>query len=282
MFEIIFLVGLAFLFLVFASIQDFKTTEISNWLVFSLAIFAIAFRFFYGLFFDVNFALFYQGLIGLGIFFILGNLMYYAHFFAGGDAKLMIALGAILPFSRDFIINVKFFIFFFLLFLCVGAIYGFFASIILATRYSKEFKKGFPKVFSKSKLLIVLGNLCGIVIMILGLIDSYLFILGVLIFILPYLYVYSKTIDEHCMIRKVKTKNLIEGDWLVKNLCVGKKIIKSSWDGLTKADIALIKKHHKFIEIRNGIAFAPVFLISFVFLAISYFFNFIQFFNWFF
>ena len=80
-------------------------------------------------------------------------------------------------------------------------------------------------------------------IMILGLIDSYLFILGVLIFILPYLYVYSKTIDEHCMIRKVKTKNLIEGDWLVKNLCVGKKIIKSSWDGLTKADIALIKKH---------------------------------------
>ena len=213
MFEFIFLAFLAILFLIFASIQDFKSTEISNWLVFSLAIFAIVFRFFYGLFYDSDFMFFYQGLIGLGIFFVLGNLMYYAKFFAGGDAKLMIALGAILPFSKDFLTNVKFFILFLILFLFVGAIYGVFASVILAIKNYEKFKKGFPKVFSETRLLIIVGNVCGIVIMFLGLVDSYLFIFGVLVFVLPYLYVYSKSIDEYCMIRKVKTKDLIEGDW---------------------------------------------------------------------
>ena len=51
--------------------------------------------------FTDSFNFFYQGLIGLGIFFVLGNAFYYGRFFAGGDAKLMISLGAILPLSTS-------------------------------------------------------------------------------------------------------------------------------------------------------------------------------------
>ena len=124
MIEIIFLVLLALIWIVFATVQDLKSREVANWLNFSLIIFAMGFRFFYGLFGSNGFGLFYQGIIGLMIFFILGNFLYYSRMFAGGDAKLMIALGAILPLSENFMTNINYFIGFFILFLVAGTVYG--------------------------------------------------------------------------------------------------------------------------------------------------------------
>jgi Flp pilus assembly protein protease CpaA len=76
MIEVIFLLSLAFIWIVFAVIQDLKSKEIANWLNFSLIIFALGFRFFYPFFNGNNtlqgFSFFYQGLLGLGIFFISG------------------------------------------------------------------------------------------------------------------------------------------------------------------------------------------------------------------
>ena len=102
MFEVIFLFVLALIWIMFATVQDIRKREVANWVSFSLIIFALGFRFFYSLFSDMGFDFFYQGLIGFGIFLILGNLLYYGKMFAGGDAKLMIALGAVLPFSVIF------------------------------------------------------------------------------------------------------------------------------------------------------------------------------------
>jgi len=45
---------------------------------------------------------------------------------------------------------------------------------------------------------------------------------------------YAKSVEEVCMIRKIKTKYLTEGDWLYNDLKVGNKTIKASWDGLGK------------------------------------------------
>ena len=66
---------------------------------------------------QAGFGFFCQGIIGLTIFFVLGNLFYYGKVFAGGDAKLMIALGPVLSFSTSFMTNVKVFVIFFFLFL---------------------------------------------------------------------------------------------------------------------------------------------------------------------
>ena len=101
MLEVIFLIVLGLIWIVFATLQDLKEREVANWLNFSLIIFALGFRFFFSLFAEQGFSFFYQGLIGLGIFFIVGNGLYYARVFAGGDAKLMIALGTILPLSYN-------------------------------------------------------------------------------------------------------------------------------------------------------------------------------------
>jgi hypothetical protein len=106
----------------------------------------------------------------------------------------------------------------------------------------------------------------GIILIILGFIEELFFPFGILVFIIPYFYLYAKSIDEVCMIKKIKTNDLMEGDWLYRDLKVGKKLIKADWDGLTKEQIKEIKKRYKEIKIRQGIPFVPVFLISFLFL----------------
>jgi Flp pilus assembly protein protease CpaA len=264
MYEVIFLLGLALVWIVFATMQDLRQREVADWLNFSLILFALGFRLFYGLFSEAGFELFYQGLIGLGIFFVVGNLFYYGRIFAGGDAKLMIALGTILPLSENFIINIKLYLLYLALFLFVGAFYGLGVTLFLAIKNSKSFKKEFAKRFKLNKKLVYLVMLLGLVVMVLGFIQGLLLVLGVLIFILPYLYLFAKSVDECCMVKRLKPSELTEGDWLYKAVKVGNKKIEVDWDGLDKEDIKLIKRYHKSVEIRQGVAYVPVFLISFL------------------
>ncbi len=274
MFEVIVLCTLALIWIIVATVQDIKMREVANWINFSLIIFALGFRFFYSLFAEASFMFFYQGLIGLAIFFALGNIFYYSRMFAGGDAKLLIALGAILPFSESFFSNLKIFALFFFVFLIVGAIYGLIWSTVLVIKNFKEFKKQFLNHHIKYKNKIYLVMFFGILCMFLGFIETLFFLTGVLIFILPYFYIYAKAIDEACMVKKIKTKDLREGDWLYKNTKIKNKIIKANWDGLTKEQIKLIQKYKKQIKIKQGIPFVPVFLISFAILITLYFLEF--------
>ena len=172
MLEVIFLIVLALVWIIFANVQDLKSREIANWLNFSLIIFALGFRFFYCLFSQDSFGFFYQGLIGLGIFFIVGNLFYYGRIFAGGDAKLMIALGTILPFSGDFSINLKIFVLFLFIFLFSGAFYGLIISVVLSIRDFKSFKKEFFKKLKKNRKMIYSFMFLGLVLMIFGFIET--------------------------------------------------------------------------------------------------------------
>ena len=273
MIEVIFLSVLAVVWITFAVVQDLKKREIANWLSFSLIIFALGFRFFYCLFSQTTqgFAFFYQGLIGLGIFFVLGNLFYYGRMFAGGDAKLMIALGVILPFSENFFVNVKIFVLFFFIFLFAGAFYSLTISIILSLKNFKSFKQEFYKQLSKKRKIIYPVMFLGLILMAFGFIESLLFGLGIFIFIIPYFYIFAKAVDESCMVKEISVDKLTEGDWLYKDLKVGKKLIKVNWNGLSKKDIKEIKKKYKEIKIKQGIPFTPVFLFSFLILILFYF-----------
>lgn len=263
MYEVIFLFALAFVWIIFATIQDLRKREIANWVSFSLIIFALGFRFFYSLFSSAGFNFFYQGVLGLGIFFIIGNMLYYGRLFAGGDAKLMIALGAILPFSESFSVNMDIFILFLFVFLITGAIYSLIISLIISFRNFKRFRREFGKIFNKYKKFIYPVMFLGLVLMVSGF-NTLVFYLGIIIFILPYLYIYTKAVDEACMIKRIKPSLLSEGDWLYKDVRVGKKTIKATWSGLNKKEIRLIQRNKKFVLIRHGIPFTPVFLISFL------------------
>ena len=274
MYEIIFLWVIAFAYILFAVIQDIKTREIANWLTFSLVIFTLIFRFFYSLFEKDGFSFFFNGLIGFAIFFALGNLFYYARVFAGGDAKLMIGLGAILPISVNLYSNLFSFITFILIFLFSGFAYILITSTVLCIKNFKPFKKEFLKQIKKNKKLILIINLLGGFLLLLGFLNlSFLIFLGLTFFVL-YLYLYSKSIDEVCMIRNIQSIHLREGDWLYSDVKIGKNTIKASWDGLSKKDILEIRKRYKQTKIRQGIPFSPNFLISFIIFVLIIIFDF--------
>lgn len=269
MYELIFLIVLALVWMSFASIQDFRFREVANWLNFSLIIFALGFRFFWSLFSEGNFNFFYQGLIGLGIFLVLGNMFYYGRFFAGGDAKLMIALGVILPISYDFYFNLKIFGLFLVLFIFIGSIYGILWGGFLILNHRKDFKKDFSKMIKSNKKILFGSGIFGLLFFLIGFVDVVFFIIGIFVFLIPFFYFSAKSIENCCMIMEIPTRNLREGDWLVKDLRVRGKLIKRSWEGLNETDIKFLKKNLKKIKIKQGIAFVPVFLISFICLVLS-------------
>ena len=90
----LFLIVIAVIWIVFAVIQDFRKREVANWWNFSLIAFVFAYRAFLSLN-SGDYRYFLWGLIGFVAGFILANAFYYARMFAGGDAKLLMALGTI-------------------------------------------------------------------------------------------------------------------------------------------------------------------------------------------
>jgi prepilin signal peptidase PulO-like enzyme (type II secretory pathway) len=64
------------------------------------------------------------------------------------------------------------------------------------------------------------------------------------------------------MTRIKKPSEIQEGDWLAKNVKLKTKTLKYSWDGLSKEDVKLLRKEKKNIKVKEGIPFAPAFLIA--------------------
>ena len=73
-----------------------------------------------------------------------------------------------------------------------------------------------------------------------------------LIYLLYFFVKYAKSIENKAFTRKIPTNKLKLGDVLVSD----------KWRGLTKKDINQIKKSKKFVYIKEGIRFAPVFVIT--------------------
>ncbi len=273
MYEVIFLWLLTLGYIIFAVIQDIKTREIADWINFSLIIFALGFRFFYSLFNGIDFTFFYNGLIGLGIFFAIGNLFYYGKVFAGGDAKLMISLGAVFPYYTDFFSNLQLFVNFLIIFLFTGFAYILVTSSVLCIKNFRNFKKEFSKQLKKNKKLLFAAALLGALFLLFGFVNILFLPAGGMILLISLVYLYSKSVDEACMVKKIKTKNLRIGDWLYSDLRAGRGKIKATWAGVTEQEIGKIRKLYKEVKIREGVPFSPVFLISFIIWIAMVFFN---------
>ena len=128
--ENLFLIGLGIVWMIVAIIQDFRSREVANWWNFSLIVAALSYRGFISIS-SANYWPALWGVIGLVVGIILGNLFYYARMFAGGDAKLMYSLGTLLPLGMTWRLNLSLLIWFLLLFLVVGGVYGLVYSFIL-------------------------------------------------------------------------------------------------------------------------------------------------------
>jgi Flp pilus assembly protein protease CpaA len=258
--EYYFLFALTFIYTLFATIQDLKSREVANWLNFSFIAFALAYRAFYSIS-TSNSQFFLLGISGLGIFFVLAHLFYYSKAFAGGDAKLLMGYGIILPYSsyQDIIPTSLLFLFFLFL---IGALYSMLFSIFIATKNKNKFEKEFKKRLKKGKYLVILSTILFIASTLYAFINPLAF-LPALLFIIPLAYLYTKSLDK-CMIKLLPPNKLTEGDWLEENIKVGNKMIIKSVHGLSKEDIVLLKKYKIKTPIKEGIPFVPAFLITLI------------------
>jgi len=254
--EYYFLFGLALVWTVFAVVQDFRRREVSNWLNFSFIAIALAYRAFYSVARgDMEF--FVLGLGGFAVFFVIAHGLYYSRVFAGGDAKLLMGYGVILPYtsySSLFFLGVGFI---FVLFL-VGAIYSLIYGLFLVVGNWERFKKEFVKDFSKRKWMFVVSVVLGIGF--LFLVDKLLWLFLVLfLLVMPLMYSYLKALDKS-MIKLKSWGELQEGDWLEKDVKIGGRVIKKSVHGLSLKEIVRIKKSGRRVLIKDGIPFTPAFL----------------------
>lgn len=266
MYDYYFLFGLGLIWLCFAVVQDLRTREISNWLNFSLLGFALLYRGFVSIS-RADASFFWWGVGGTFFFMALAYILYYAHGFAGGDAKLLMALGPIMPFERLNDLMVIGLGFVLVLFVC-GSLYSLLYTAAYVPRRWMLFKRTFKNIFSTSRKLLWicfgLGLAAGFLI---GLLDP---LAGILFFIafalLPLLYIYGKTLERCFFIKKMSPQQLTEGDWLVHDVSIGKTIIHADVHGLTLRDIALLRKAKKQVMIKEGIPFSPAFFFAFLFM----------------
>ncbi len=267
--EYYFLFGLALIWIVFAMVQDLKKREVANWLNFSLIAFALSYRAFYAsLFHDWGFFIF--GLLGFAIFFVLAYAFYYGRVFAGGDAKLLMGIGAVLPFRSysGLLFNSLFFLF--LLFF-LGAIYSLAFSIYLIGKNRKSFLSNFRINLSKNAALFALAIIASAILLFFTPKFTYWLLVALLLMLLPLLYSYLKAIESACMIKLISPWKLTEGDWLEKDVKLRGQWIRKSVHGLSTEEIKLLKKYKKKVWIKDGIPFIPAFLLAFLAMALFFF-----------
>ncbi len=267
-----FLFAAGFIGTLMASIQDMRKREIDNVLNFSLLILGLTYHAFNAIF-SHNYTAFIYPALGFLIFLVIGNLFYYSRMFAGGDAKLLIALGPFIFIGNSLIQSLEYMFYFILLFLIVGSIFGILYSAVISLRNLKSFSKYFRQEISRKKSLLFISLGFFIIFLAVGFyIDKIFLFLSFLFLVFPFLLVYAKAVEKAGMIKEIVYKKVREGDWLYKSVNIRSKTIKPSWQGLSKSDIALIKKAKKNVIIREGIPFVPVIFIAYV-LFMAYFFG---------
>jgi Flp pilus assembly protein protease CpaA len=264
--ENIFLIILAVVWIIGAVLQDLKRREVDNLWNFSLIAFALAYRFAISVhngepWFLIN------GVLGFLIFLFLGNLFYYTKLFAGGDAKLLIALGAILPLSYNWLVNFEIFGIFIVLFLALGSVYALVWALVLVVINRESFKKEISKQWWNYKKLFIIAVVFAILwtVFVFAVSQVMFIFIGLIVLLFPVLFMFARAVEESCMIKKIPPRKVTEGDWLYKDIVVNKRKIKANWEGLTKKELKWIQRHCKRpVLIKQGIPFTPSFLLAII------------------
>jgi hypothetical protein len=146
--------------------------------------------------------------------------------------------------------------------------------VYLIFKNINKFKKEFKKIYSNKKIklfehsvwtLIIIINILNLFFIKNNHQKIMIISISLIFLILNYLIIIIKSVENISMYKKISTKKLREGDYITKELRHNNKIIfKPTLHGINKKQIKQIKKHFKQVEIKEGIAFAPVFLITMI------------------
>jgi hypothetical protein len=259
-----------------AAAWDLKTTEIPDVIPHVMILSAIIFWGIQSYILHDYWLIAQSFLVGLG-FLGFGFLMYYLGQWGGGDAKMLSAIGFLipeniynfkirsiyesifnlLPFPIIYLINVFF----------LGAIYMIIYAIVLSVINRKIIKDFLLNIKSSSKSTVTLFFSIFIFSLILNSIISYNFSIfksistsitvAFLSLTLILLWKFIISVEKIGFRRKVHVNKLKVGDVLQES---------RFWEGITEKDIERIKKSgKKYVIIKDGVRFAPVFTITLLF-----------------
>ncbi|MBU0536014.1 MAG: A24 family peptidase [Nanoarchaeota archaeon] len=260
--------------LLIGSYTDLKTREVPDWVNFSFIISAVTIRGIWSVS-SSDWSYIIDGIFGLVAGVALAYTMFYAGQWGGGDAKMMMGLGAMIGLQLDASSMLVSFLFNTFL---VGAVYALAWGVAMVIKNWKAFKTQFTKLVSTRKVqlmrTILLISAAIMIVLTFFVKDSSVRILlaaFVALFVMTfYLWLFVRAIEKSCMLKMVPPEKLTEGDWIAKDVYVGKKRITGPKDlGISKEQIAeliRLKKKRKIKEIliKEGIPFVPSFLLAFI------------------
>jgi len=204
---------------------------------------------------------------------LFGYLMYRFGQWGGGDAKILAAIGFLspnlsslariiqFPFALSYLIN---------LFL-IGAVYMIVYALVMSFMNRKIIFAFFKRVKSSSNLILIsspilfllflfgnwsLLNLFGIVMNLQSIVINSIIILFVSL-ILFLVWFFVKAVEEVGFKKRIPISQLKVGDVLLES---------KVWEGITEKELKKIKRSgKKFISIKSGVCFAPVFPLALLF-----------------
>jgi Flp pilus assembly protein protease CpaA len=265
--------ALAVFVLAIGSYTDFKKREVPDWLSHALIFSAICLRGIFSVYLQ-DYSLITTGLLGLGIMYLLAALMYYTGQWGGGDAKLLMGLGAVM--GLEPLLEIQPLIMFLINLVIVGALYGTFWTFYLMIRHWSGCLHEFRSIFSNKKARYFRFFIYALFVIFFfasygfGQFKYFLLVLAVTPLLLYYVWAYTKVVENVAMLKKVLPSELTEGDWIAEDIMVGGKRICGPKDlGISKHQISELIELHKHgrikqILIKEGIPFVPSFFISYI------------------
>ena len=275
--------GISLIALIIASITDIKKREVPDFLNFSLIGIGIVLGATLSI---INWIIWplLAAIGGLAVGYGIGALMYYTGQWGGGDAKMLMGLGALHSVAflgpNSFILNSTFPLFFTIIItiFIAGAGYSliYLIGLIIAhwRRYHQALSKKLKEKNLRKQRWIVVSVIILCIIGIIMTSDLQLKLLiasfGVLVVLGLYTSVIVKTAEKALMIKKILVSKLVEGDWIAKNVIVkGEIVCGPKTLGVEKKHLTLLKKLKvKSVYVKEGVPFIPGFLLGYILILI--------------
>ena len=246
-----------------AAYWDIRYTEFPDWLPYSMIILTVIAKAGISFLIDDWWILLNSLFVG-ALFLGLGLLLYFSKQWGDGDAWLMGAMGFLLPVQMEFGIEtmLPFPMTVLFNFLLISLVYLIAYSIFLGIKNTSVNRKYLELVKAeKYKLLgmsafffgfswcfaFVMNSLYLSVVSVMQMV----FLPFLLTFILFFSY-YAKTVEKNLFKRKVRASALKEGD----------VVLDGRWKGLTKKEIRDLRRKNKYVWVKEGVRFAPVFVVT--------------------
>jgi len=245
---------------------DLKYTEFPDWLPYGIIFLSIAARGLFSLYMW-DFSYLISSVIVGCLFLGFGLLLFYLKQWGDGDAWLLGAMGFLFPDSAGFSSFspgiMPFPVSVLLNFFLIALFYLIFYSIALGLRYRRHGTKFLKEIRKNSKKIAAYFSAFLVISFTVSFYMSWNFSIPIQnfasILFLPFLALfmmvfifYARAVEGSLFLKKVPVKNLRPGDVLVNE----------KWRGLTEAEIRKLIKKGGYVWIKEGVRFAPVFIIN--------------------